>query len=244
MRIILVDISAFLPAFPAASILWNTPDSCGISQSLLDVFPLLLLVVFENKTSTPCICIYLASNLFPFPLLFWITSCFRTSGLEHSSADQSPSCDLALRPATSLWGPSLVAWSKCVAVGRGHPLLPMTVSGSRRAAGPGRETREEASGWRAAAAIPSRCAGHEEPAFTPTLPLCQVCHPHTALQSASTILFHARSVLQDVEYWFKGGWGERCRRSDMTSQWFSSLGFCYCPLLWYLLSTEVLLNWV
>lgn len=68
MRIILVDISAFLPAFPAASILWNTPDSCGISQSLLDVFPLLLLVVFENKTSTPCICIYLASNLFPFPL--------------------------------------------------------------------------------------------------------------------------------------------------------------------------------
>lgn len=49
MRIILVDISAFLPAFPAASILWNTPDSCGISQSLLDVFPLLLLVVFEKQ---------------------------------------------------------------------------------------------------------------------------------------------------------------------------------------------------
>lgn len=39
-------------------------------------------------------------------------------------------------------------------------------------------------------------------------------------QKTSMILFHAGSVLQDVEYWFKGGLGERCRRSDMTSQWF------------------------
>ncbi len=31
MRIILVDISAFVPASPAASILWITQDSCGIS---------------------------------------------------------------------------------------------------------------------------------------------------------------------------------------------------------------------
>ncbi len=57
----------------------------------------------------------------------------------------------------------------------------MTVPGRRRAAGPGRETRAEASGWRAAAAVLSLSAGHEEPASTPTLPLCQVCHPDTAL---------------------------------------------------------------
>lgn len=42
-------------------------------------------------------------------------------------------------------------------------------------------------------------------------------------QKTSMILFHAGSVLQDVEYWFKGDLGERCRRSDMTSQWFRFL---------------------
>ncbi len=184
MRIILVDISAFGPASPAASILWITPDSCGISLSLLNLFALLLLVVFKRcfwgkETGTPRVFAYISDILIPVRTR---PSCFRTPGLELQSADQSPSCNLTPRLVPGLWGPSQVAWSQCVAVGRGHPLLPMTVPGSRRAAGPGRETRAEASGWRAAAAVPSLCAGHEEPAFTPTLPLFQVCHLDTALK--------------------------------------------------------------
>jgi len=91
VRIILVDVSTFVPGLSSASILWNTPDSCGISRSLLDISPMRFLVVFRNKTNTPCICIYLVSTLFP------ITSCssgslhvFRTSGLEHQLTNHLP----------------------------------------------------------------------------------------------------------------------------------------------------------
>lgn len=120
-----------------------------------------------------------------------------------STFDRSFLYDFIMPTTSNLWRPFLVARSKCASEGRGHPLLPMKVSGSKRAAGPGRDTRAEAGGWRAAGAAPSLCAGHEEPASTPTLPLCQVCHPDIALQPASRKpeRYSFGFVLQDADYW-------------------------------------------
>ncbi len=158
MRIILVDISAFGPASPAASILWITPDSCGISLSLLNLFALLLLVVFKRcfwgkETGTPRVFAYISDILIPVRTR---PSCFRTPGLELRSADQSPSCNLTPRLVPGLWGPSQVAWSQCVAVGRGHPLLLWLCQGVGEPLGLGeRRERRPADGEQRLQSLPS-----------------------------------------------------------------------------------------